>query len=151
MTSSLQNFFYEHTFTPEAARFFFVVKINPGLAIRSIVFIPEALVLSDCFNSFIDETGQGTQFPAFRAIFSAIFTHKTTLLKPVTHFWLSRYEKALTWYVTTLMIWSHTWKNIATALRKVWLEIARPIWLCVITSSYWNMSNSSLLFFEPFD
>ena len=45
---------------------------------RSIVFIPEALVLLDCFNIFIDETGKETQFPSFRAIFSAIFTHKKT-------------------------------------------------------------------------
>ena len=104
-------FFLWAYFHPRSRQIFFVVKINLGLAIHSIVFIPQALVLSDCFNSFINETGQGTQFPAFRAIFSAIFTHKTTLLEPVTHFWLSRYEIALIWYVTTLMIWSHTWKK----------------------------------------
>ena len=86
VTSSRQNFFLSMLLPKKSPDFFLVVKMILGLAIRSVVFIPEALVLSDCFNSFIDETGQGTQFPSFRAIFSAIFTHKTTLLEPVTHF-----------------------------------------------------------------
>ena len=117
---------------PKSLQIFFVVKITLELAISSIVFIPEVLVLSNCFYSFVDQTGQGTQIPSKMAIFSVIFTHKTPLLEPITHFPLPRYEIAYIWCMTTLTIQSDAWKKIASVRRKVWMEIAWRILLHVI-------------------
>ena len=117
---------------PLSLQIFFVVKITLGLAISSIIFILEVLVLSNCFYSFVDQTGQGTQIPSKMAIFSVIFTHKTPLLEPITHFPLPRYEIAYIWCMTTLTIQSDAWKKIASVRRKVWMEIAWRILLHVI-------------------
>ena len=57
VTSSRQNFFLSMLLPKKSPDFFLVVKMILGLAIRSVVFIPEALVLSECYNSLIDKTG----------------------------------------------------------------------------------------------
>ena len=91
---------------------FSVVKISPGLAISTMVFIREVLVLAKCFNSFIDQTGQGTQFSSDMAIFPSIITHYTSNLEPVTYLWLLRYEIAYLLCMTTLMIRSNARKKL---------------------------------------
>ena len=117
---------------PLSLQIFFVVKITLGLAIKSIIFILEVLVLSNCFYSFNDQIGQGTQISSKMAIFSVIIAHKTPLLEPITHFPLPRYEIAYIWCMTTLRIQSNAWKKIASVRRKVWMEIAWRILLHVL-------------------